>query len=438
MDNETCQVTSDACSNGSSAAVTVPTVDHFNDVREERATKKGRRKGSKGKNDDNWRYCVQNCIHSGKSPNELVQCHLCQSWIHPECAGEDGKDIVGIWTCTSCRQLPVLVSHLLEKTSALESLVDKLTSSNQQHVTIAEQQCDEMPKLRDVVANASQLPSVVTNISDAKSKPTTLLVGDSRLRDVHLGDNASGNPIRTRVKSGARFNDIGEMVDDAAKTSSIGAFIIVGGAREMKEDENADLINDEVVKLLQKAKSVTQCAKMSCILPSKNTPNSERLSDLNTKVRSTRVDHDVLFVDNDVNITFRNGAVDDAAFQRDGIHLSRAALPGCYAISIFRNSLSDVNNGSGTRVHGVRRSVSTKTINNSDVTQELTRDDTQRDDNEWRVVSRRRSTQNRRTPGQCAKCGESNHVTARCKHAGHVQCRQSGQLGHREKYHSWD
>ena len=64
--------------------------------------------------------------------------------------------------------------------------------------------------------------------------------------------------------------------------------------------------------------------KMSSILPSKNTPNSERLSDLNTKVRSTCVDHDVLFVDNDVNFTFRNGAVDDAAFQRDGIHLSES------------------------------------------------------------------------------------------------------------------
>ena len=61
-----------------------------------------------------------------------------------------------------------------------------------------------------------------------------------------------------------------------------------------------------------------------------------------------------------------------------------------------------------------------------DVMQELTRDDTQRDDNEWRVVSRRWSMQNRRTPCQCMKCGESNHITARCKQAGHVQCRQCG------------
>ena len=104
-----------------------PTVDDCN----ERTTKKGRRKGSKGKNDDNWRYCVQNCLYSGKSPNELIQCHLCQSWIHPDCVGEDGKGIVGIWTCTSCRQLPVLEARLVEKTSALETLIDKLACSNQ-------------------------------------------------------------------------------------------------------------------------------------------------------------------------------------------------------------------------------------------------------------------------------------------------------------------
>ena len=87
-------MSSDACSDVCSPAVTVllPTVDDGN----EKTTKKGRRKGSKGKNDDNWRYCVPNCLHSGKSPNERIQCHLCQPWIHPECVGEDSKDIVGI------------------------------------------------------------------------------------------------------------------------------------------------------------------------------------------------------------------------------------------------------------------------------------------------------------------------------------------------------
>ena len=130
----------------------------------ERTTKKGRRRGSKGKNDENWRYCVQNCLHSGKSPNELIQCHLCQSWIHPECVGEDGKDIVGIWTCTSCRQMPVLVSRLLEKTSALESLIEKLTVSNQQLVALVVEQQQDLRKLNEKISNP------ITDTIDAKWK----------------------------------------------------------------------------------------------------------------------------------------------------------------------------------------------------------------------------------------------------------------------------
>ena len=135
------------------------------------------------------------------------------------------------------------------------------------------------------------------------------------------------------------------MIDDAAKTSTIGETIIVGGAREIKEGENADQINGEVEKILQKAKSVTQCVTMSSILPSKNTTNSERLSDLNTKVRSTCVDHDVLFVDNNVNS--HSGTVRSTMrpFNEMGYIYQRAALTGCYAISIIRNRLSDVNNG---------------------------------------------------------------------------------------------
>ena len=38
--------------------------------------------------------------------------------------------------------------------------------------------------------------------------------------------------------------------------------------------------------------------------------------------------------------------------------------------------------------------------------------------------------------GQCAKCGESNHVTARCRHRDKVQCRVCGSRGHKEKHHT--
>ena len=55
-------------------------------------------------------------------------------------------------------------------------------------------------------------------------------------------------------------------------------------------------------------------------------------------------------------------------------------------------------------------------------------------DGKWTVVKRR----TRLSMGKCAKCGETNHVTATCRHPDKVLCRQSGERGHKEKHHFRD
>ena len=55
-------------------------------------------------------------------------------------------------------------------------------------------------------------------------------------------------------------------------------------------------------------------------------------------------------------------------------------------------------------------------------------------DGKWTVVKRR----TRQSMGKCAKCGETNHVTATCRHADKVLCRQCGERGHKEKHHTRD
>ena len=48
----------------------------------------------------------------------------------------------------------------------------------------------------------------------------------------------------------------------------------------------------------------------------------------------------------------------------------------------------------------------------------------------------RRSVPNvRHIPGQCTRCGESNHVTATCRHAQKVVCRTCLKSGHKDKHH---
>ena len=278
MDNEACQVSSDACSDVCSPAVTVllPTVDDCN----ERTTKKGRRKGSNGKNDENWRYCVQNCLHSGKSPNELIQCHLCQSWIHPECVGEDGKDIVGIWTCTTCRQLPVLVARLVEKTSALETLIDKLTCSNQQLVALVVEQQQDLRKISENIS----IPTTTTDTTDPPPKVETLLVGNSLLRDVHFNGPDDISQIRVVNKSGATFKEIEEMIDEAAKTHTFNEIVIVAGTNETMGDATADDVSNEVSRLLRTAKSVATTVKVSSVIPTTRRTDTERRNTVNDQL----------------------------------------------------------------------------------------------------------------------------------------------------------
>ena len=111
-----------------------------------------------GKHEDNWTYCKKNCIHGGKNHNKLAQCHLCQGWIHPECVGEDDKEIVGIWTCTTCRVLPTHVHGLLDRVVALEALMSKLDQSNEQLVRLVSEQRTEIRGLHDDVRVATRRP----------------------------------------------------------------------------------------------------------------------------------------------------------------------------------------------------------------------------------------------------------------------------------------
>ena len=79
-DHETSQAANGACCDNCPQILSVqlPPLDTACDTADEKLglQRKTRRK-TKGKNDDNWRYCTKNCIHGGKNPNKLVQCVIC-------------------------------------------------------------------------------------------------------------------------------------------------------------------------------------------------------------------------------------------------------------------------------------------------------------------------------------------------------------------------
>ena len=105
--------------------------------------------------------------------------------MHPECVVEDDKDIIGIWSCTSCRMLPTIVECLLEKTSLLVSLVVKLERLNHQLVSLMGEQSQEIRSLREDIAT-NKRPDGVADGNDGILQPVTLLAGNILLRVVHV------------------------------------------------------------------------------------------------------------------------------------------------------------------------------------------------------------------------------------------------------------
>ena len=68
--------------------------------------------------------------------------------------------------------------------------------------------------------------------------------------------------------------------------------------------------------------TVTPSITVSSVLSSKCRTNPDRWADVNMKVKEACNEAGVTFVGNDANFTFRNAAVDDAAFHTDELHLS--------------------------------------------------------------------------------------------------------------------
>ena len=173
------------------------------------------------------------------------------------------------------------------------------------------------------MVNANQLPSVETNISETKS--VTLLAGNCLLRDV----SAVGNDtIAVRRKSGATLEDIGDMIEGVRHSDNLDVrkIVIVGGTRELMGNVPTQEFKEIMEVIVQKSKTVTPSVTVSSVLPCSKGANPEQLADVNSAIKHVCDDMNVMFVDHESNLTFRNGDVDISAFHADGVHLSASGV----------------------------------------------------------------------------------------------------------------
>ena len=121
------------------------------------------------------------------------------------------------------------------------------------------------------------------------------------------------------------------------------------------------------------------------------------------KVKEACNEVDVNIFVNNANFTFWNGAADDAALKRDGL----------------RNWKVDVESVS-PRIATETLQTPTPTTTPTRVKRNEPRPIAKRvaPDSILTVVKRR----TRQSMGKCAKCGETNHVTATCRHPDKALC----------------
>ena len=318
----------------------------------------------------------------------------------------------------------------------------------------------------------------------------TQLVGNSLIRDIDVMRTADGAETNACYKSGASFAEIGDMIDEVANHDKLNGIAVVGGTKEAMCSVSIDELKERTQLLITKAKSVAEAVTVGSVLPWRD-HDPERWAKVNGAIRETCCEMCVKYVDHGGNFTFRDGTVDEAAYVSGGLHLSRGgvdrmlanfALPKRKARKTERQpntrrdsrrvtpraAARETRDGdardwradrephSSTR-RDTRRvtpwaatsentdddprdwradkpQANTRHITRSDTPRAATSENTDDDASNWFVVNRRSSA--RHTMGQCAKCGETNHVTALCRHRDNVQCRVYGKRGHKEKHHT--
>ena len=79
---------------------------------------------------------------------------------HYECVGEQPEEIIGLWSCQTCRQLPATVVQLVNTVSKLEATLMKLKNNNAELIQLVKDQCNINDAIRS--GNTALIQQVAT------------------------------------------------------------------------------------------------------------------------------------------------------------------------------------------------------------------------------------------------------------------------------------
>ena len=184
--------------------------------------------------------------------------------------------------------MPTMVLRLIDMVAKLRDSMSEVRNTNVQLVATLTDQQREIQSLREDFNE--RLPVITVNMhaestNDSPPKPTTLLVGNSLLRNMQHPVADDGSDVTVQVKSGAKVADPTDMLDAHTKVANV---IIVGGSREVyTEATSLDEINLRFGRLIETARTAANTVYVCSVLPTIDNKNNERREKANEMIRAT-------------------------------------------------------------------------------------------------------------------------------------------------------
>lgn len=341
---------------------------------------------------------------------KIVECSLCQTRYHKQCVGVKPTSKPACWICVCCKDIPNLIKSLMLKSDSQEKDIKDLRTENETLTNIIHEQRTVIEKIQqrnssvDSINKENDIFVASSQGQNKDDKKTTLLIGDSILRDV----NEKGLE-NTKVKCvrGAKVADIRDQLSGGI-LDSVDTVIMHVGTNNCNSDENTLSGIQEYETLVSELNTRAPTVKkvLSTICPRTDTHDT-RAKQFNNEIRRIAGANNCDLVDNDE--TFRpQGYVDRNTVDRRGLHLSKEGTS---------RLLSNIHNG-----HNIIKP--RHKPEHSQSRQSYTRNDTR----QTRHFNQR--PRNSR-PRKCHYCGEDNHMKNQCKHGRPIQCFTCKGVGHK-------
>jgi lysophospholipase L1-like esterase/uncharacterized coiled-coil protein SlyX len=443
------------------------------------------------------KVCIESCKYKAKKGShkeeDTVQCIWCQHWTHPSCVGEKNKDIVGVWTCPSCRKVPDLIhlmyntmekmreeeaSFKIQVTSHLADLQKRMATKdkviNELTNIVAEQNKEissvsqELVNLRKAMAETNNKISANTwsNFRNDTSERPTLVVGSSIIRDM-----SPSQLDNTRVVSisGGRIADVAAEIDNTPSKKYDGIVLIVGGNDCDPRDPStkktpADLV-EQYRSLVRTSKQKARNVTVSSICPRICSDEvKSRIDAVNAGIQILSAEENVNFVDNTPSFYLKDDSVNDAYLLKDGIHLTYRGtnkLAQNLRLNFKHGQKNVCDVSSHKRSQGRLQQNHPENVDESESingtctnTDHLDLQDTFWAKARSKVIPNRRqihrkypSTQTTYGYGEninvqsgadntrCYFCYETNHTMRTCRHEKPLVCNTCGAEGHKAKHH---